>query len=460
MSIAEIPLIGGLLTTLLPFLVVLGVVVTIHELGHYWVARWCGIHSEIFSFGFMADTFGEIYGWTDSRGTRWRIAPIPLGGYVKFKGDVDAASAQGDAEAVAALTPEERRATLQGAPLWARSATVAAGPIANFVLSVIIFALVSMVQGKPSEEPVIASVTANGQAAGGGLQAGDRILSVDGAPVETFSGFLSVMSQDEATPKSVVIQRDDAQVTLSFSFARLARVGAVTPNSAAERACLAPGDVILAVGDRPIGNFVDLQQAVSGADAETLAFRVQRGGDVVEVEVTPAIEEYQHPETGRFEQRRMIGVVSDFNIGMTPELRSVGPIEAVGDGFRGVVAVVSNTFNYLGAWISGATDGRSLGGPIGIAQASGQSAGLGFVTFLTFIAIVSTAIGLMNLFPIPVLDGGHLVFYGIEAATGRPVGERWMELSINLGLSLILLLMLFATYNDVARWASGATASC
>ncbi|MEO1329595.1 MAG: RIP metalloprotease RseP [Pseudomonadota bacterium] len=443
-----------LVTTIVPFLLVLGIVIFVHEYGHYIVGRWSGIHAEEFALGFG----GEIVGWVDKRGTRWKICWLPLGGYVRFKGDADAAS-KPDPSAVEGMSAAERRSTLPGAPLWARAATVAAGPMANFLLSILVFAMIALALGRASDQPVLAEVRADGQAAGAGLQVGDRIVSVDGEPVESFSGFLQKMFAREGEPLPVSIVRDGDQTTLPVAFSRPARIATVQPDTAAY-GCLAPGDVIARIDGEPITSFIDLQKAVETSEGRDLQFTVLRGPEQIEMSLAPRPTERLDPETNTISFPLMLGVSASFNLGIEPPRESVGPIEAVGLGAGSLWRVVSSTFSYLGSWASGAADGSAIGGPLGIARASGYSAEAGFLTFIGFIATVSTAIGLINLFPIPILDGGHLVFYGIEAVRGKPLSERWVELGMKVGLGLILVLLVFATYNDVARILTGWEPSC
>lgn len=444
-----------LISVVLPFLLVLGIVVFIHEYGHYIVGRWCGIHAEEFSLGFGP----EVFGWNDRHGTRWKLSWVPLGGYVRFRGDADAASTP-DADAARALSDEERRATLNGAPLWARSATVAAGPAANFILTILIFAGIALALGRPSDDPVIAMVEPAGQAAGAGLQAGDRLLSIDGAPVDSFSGFIGAMLAEEGRPRTVAIERGGDEIALDFALTRPPVIEAVAPDGAAARACLAPGDVILAIDDQPIASFSDLQAAVRASDEETATFKIQRGPELLDVALAPERTEYIDPVTGAVEQRVMIGVIGRDTLGLEPSNQSVGPIEAVEMGVAGLGRIVFSTLGYLNAWITGAADGSAIGGPIGIARASGQTAEAGLLTFIAFVGTVSAAIGFINLFPIPMLDGGHLVFYALEGIRGRPLSERWVEACFKVGLAAILTLVVFATYNDVAKVVVGATASC
>lgn len=463
-AILEIPVLGPTLSVVVPFVIVLSIVIFVHEYGHYIVGRWCGIEADEFSLGFG----GEVLGWTDRRGTRWRISWLPLGGYVKFKGDADVASGP-DPAAVSEMPPEERRHTLQGAPIWARMLTVSAGPGANFLLSIVVFALLTLAVGRSTDAPVLARVDPAGQAAGAGLREGDRILSVDGAPVETLSAFVQEMFEREGESLLVEIERDGATQTLPVSFVRAPQVSGFAPDSPAQAAGLEPGDVIHMIDGETLTSFMDLKRIVEGSSG-CLDVTVERNGKILPLQIEPRVVERLDPETGALIRTPMIGVMGDPRIGMTAPLRPAGIGEALEIGVTSTWGIVSGTFTYLGAIFEGAADGSSLGGPIGIARASGQQAEAGVIEFIAFIATVSTAIGLINLFPIPILDGGHLVFYAIEAVRGRPLGERWVDAGMKIGLAAILLLLIFATSNDIARvdivswfrawWSDAAPAGC
>lgn len=453
--ILSLPVIGTLLTVIAPFILVLGIVIFVHEYGHYYVGRLGGIHPEAFSIGFGP----EIFGWTDTRGTRWKVCWIPLGGYVRFKGDADAAS-RPDAGALDGMDAAERRTTLQGAPLGARAAMVLAGPMANFLLTIVLMTGLALVAGRASEAPVIGDVTPTGQAYGAGLRAGDVILSVDGAPIETFSAFQAAMLAEEGAPRRVEIQRGDAVEMLDMSFSRPTRVRAVSPGSPAEAACLKPNDVIQKIDGRTIASFSDLQSAVTASDGAPLAVTVQRGSELKELVITPRVIEQPDPVTGDVTRRLMIGVSADVNLGWEAERRAVGVGEALLIGLEAPLRVARATFGYLGAIFAGRSDGSSLGGPIGIADASGRAADAGFIQFVAFIATISTAIGLINLFPIPILDGGHLTLYAVEAVRGRPLSDKTVEAVMTVGLVAILALMVFVTSNDVSRLAPALIANC
>jgi regulator of sigma E protease len=362
-----------ILSYLLPFLFVLTVVVFIHELGHFLVARWCGVAVKVFSIGFGP----EIFGFYDRHGTRWRVSWIPLGGYVKFIDDENVASAAGR-KAFEALPEEERKRSFQGKSLAQRAAIVAAGPIANFILAIIIFAAIFSVFG-------------------------ERITA--------------------------------------------AKVDAVAPGSAAERAGFEPGDRIVSIDGSEIGSFSDMQRIVATSPDRKLHFVVDRGGANVELTATPERKEI----TDRFGNTMRIGLLG-IQRSASPDdwtLERHDPATALVMGVKESYFVVSRSLAYLYDVVTGREDADQLGGPLRIAQVSGQVATAGFVALLNLAAIISVSIGLINLFPIPMLDGGHLLFYGIEAIRGRPLSESTQEIGFRIGLAFVLMLMIFATWNDL-----------
>jgi len=374
---------GGVLAYLVPFLYVLTLVVFFHELGHFLVARRCGVRVLVFSIGFGP----ELFGFNDRHGTRWKLSAIPLGGYVKFFGDENAASVP-DQAALAAMSEEERRHSFIHQPVARRAAIVVAGPLANFLLAIAIFAALFMIFGKPSTSP---------------------------------------------------------------------RVDAVQPGSAAEAAGFKPGDMVLTIDGRPIESFPDMQQVVSTSAGETLTFEVDRGGLKVTLKATPTLRESKD----RFGNVHRIGVLG-ITRSPSPDdthFQPVGPLKAVELGVQRTWFVVDRTLSYIGGVISGREAADQLGGPIRIAQVSGQVASEGLPSLFSLAAVLSVSIGLLNLFPVPLLDGGHLLFYGIEAVRGKPLSERAQEVGFRIGLAIVVMLMIFATYNDLLHLAAQWTAS-
>jgi regulator of sigma E protease len=360
---------------IIPFLFVLTIIVFVHELGHFLVARLCGIRVLVFSIGFGP----ELIGFNDRHGTRWKISAIPLGGYVKFFGDENAASVP-DANAIAAMNPDERKVSFFHKSVGARAAVVAAGPIANFLLAIAIFATIFTIHGK----------------------------------------------QETA-----------------------ARVDQVYADSAAAVAGFQPGDLVLSINGRAIESFRDMQEIVSLNADEPLDFVVERGGTTVKLRATPRLTE-EKDIFGNVYRIGRLGLTQT-NTPQDIKIRKFGPIEAIGEAGKQTWFVVDQTFTYLGKLIVGRASTQELGGPLRIAQMSGQAASLGFTFLMNWAGLISVSIGLLNLFPIPLLDGGHLLFYAIEAVRGRPLSERVQEVGFRIGFAIIVMLMIFTVWNDVSH---------
>lgn len=358
-----------------PFLVALTVIVFIHELGHFLVARWCGVDVESFSIGFGR----EIYGWHDRNGTRWKLAWIPLGGYVKFRGDANAASLP-SAEALAQARNDP--GNFHGKAVWQRAAVVAAGPIANFLLAIAIFAALFMAVGVPVIEP---------------------------------------------------------------------RVDEVLQGSAADRAGIRKGDVIVSIDGSPIPDFSALQEAVMTRAGEELTVVIDRNGEMLSLPIVPDL----HEESDNFGGKIRIGLLGVRNNPDGPvRYEALGPLAAAERAVERTWFIVDTTFRYLGKLLAGRESADQLGGPISIAKAAGDAASLGLFQFVSVVAFLSVSIGLLNLFPIPMLDGGHLVYYAVEAVRGKPLGENAQEWGFRIGFSLVIMLMVVGTWNDLVRVAT------
>jgi regulator of sigma E protease len=365
----------GALGYLIPFLFVLTTVVFVHELGHFLVARWCGVRVKAFSIGFGP----ELLGFDDRHGTRWKLSAIPLGGYVRFFGDEDAASTP-DRTALDALTEEERSTTFFGKSVWQRAAIVAAGPIANFILAIAIFAAIFTLYGREVTTARVDQVVAGSVAEKAGFRPGDLIRTIDGSRIETFNDLQRIVSTSADRPLTIVVERDGAPVTLE-----------ATPERRE-------------VTDR-FGNIHRIGQLGLSRDTS--------GGNVT-------VERYSLPE-------------------------------AIVMGAEETWMVVDRTFAYIGGLFAGRESTDELGGPIRVAQVSGQVATLGFVALVNLAAVLSVSIGLLNLFPVPMLDGGHLLFYLVEAVRGRPLSPKVQDFGFRIGLAAIVMLMLFTTFNDIWR---------
>ncbi|MGR3364226.1 MAG: RIP metalloprotease RseP [Maritimibacter harenae] len=436
-----IPSFGNVAFTLIAFVVALTIIVAIHEYGHYIIGRISGIKADVFSIG-----IGPVLAKkTDRHGTQWQIAALPVGGFVKFRGDANAASAGVDEEAMEELSPEEKRHTMHGAPLWARAATVAAGPIFNFVLSAIIFFAMAFYTGiatDPLTVEDLAPVPGLEE-----LQPGDQILSIGGQetpPLDSMAGYVETLPQE--SPVTYTVLRDGREVTLEAIHPYPPYVSSVTPQSAAADAGLQEGDLIETVNGDPVATFEQLRQIVGNGDGETLTLGVARDGEIRDVTLTPRRVDLPLPDGG-FETRWLIGVSG--GLIFDPETRSPTVGEAISTGVGQVGYIISSSISGLWHMITGAISSCNLRGPIGIAETSGAAASQGVDSFIWFIAVLSTAVGLLNLFPIPVLDGGHLVFHAYEAVAGKPPSDRAMRILLTVGLALILSIMVLGVTNDL-----------
>ncbi len=437
-----IPQFGNLLYTIAAFVVALSVIVAVHEYGHYIVGRWSGIDAEVFSIG-----FGPVL-WSrkDRRGTQWQIAALPFGGYVKFLGDASAVSDKADPETFGKLTEDQRRRTMHGAPLWARAATVAAGPVFNFILSLIVFAAVILWRGVAAEPLTVASV-ADFPAEVQELRAGDRILALADQPVGTLAElYAAADALPHAASLDWTVDRDGGRLVVHAPWPTPPLVGGVNPDSAAADAGMQAGDAILAVDGTEVGSFAMLRDVVGGSDGEPLTLTVWRGGETLDLTLTPQRRDLPLPDGG-FETRWLIGVTG--GLLFEPEAVTPGAGRAVTMAADQVVMIVRSSLSGLYHMAVGAISTCNISGPIGIAETSGTAAAQGWIAFIWFIAVLSTAVGLLNLFPIPILDGGHLVFHAWEALTGRPPSDRALNIMMTVGLALVGTLMVFALGNDI-----------
>lgn len=362
-----------LLSFIVPFLVVLTVIVFVHEMGHYLVARWNGIAIHTFSIGFGR----ELVGFNDRHGTRWRLSAIPLGGYVRFVGDMNAASAPDD-EAIANAGPELAPRLFVNKSVWQRMAVVVAGPVANIIFTLLVLYALLLGFGRYTIPPVIDSIIAGSVAERVGLQAGDRILSVDGYDVRGFADFQRLVGTAPERQVTIAYERDGTE------------------------------SVVTAV-----------PEASTTTDRFGNSQRIGRLG----VSKNAVLADY--------------------------ELYRPNPIEAVGMTFEEVRFIIDRTVAFLGDFFVGRGDLEQLGGPVKVAKVSGQVASLGIVALINLMALLSLNIGIFNLLPIPMLDGGHLAYYLIEAVRGRPLSRRVQEIGFRFGLAIVFTLMIFTLVNDL-----------
>ena len=351
------------------FLFVLTVLVYVHEWGHYWVARKNGVRVEVFSIGFGP----EVYGWTNEAGTRWKISAIPLGGYVKMLGQSDLPS---DEEGEQPLSEEEQAVSFQNKTLAQRAAIVVAGPLANFIFAIVLFAGLIMTVGTPRHYAGVGNILPDSAAAEARLEVGDRIIDIDGQEVVWFSDLVRIVSANPGVPLKITVLRGKEELTLP-----------ATPK---------------------------------------VQKRTDKDGNPVEIGLLGVRFD---PEQAEYERQN--------------------PLQAVWLGARQTFALTTNILSYLGEMIVGDRSAEELGGPLKIAKLSGQMAQGGLDNLIFFMAALSVNLGLINLFPIPLLDGGHLLFMAAEAIRGRPLDERTQEYGFRFGLILVLILMVVATWNDL-----------
>lgn len=432
------PVFGNLAFTLVAFVLALSVIVAIHEYGHYIVGRWCGIKAEVFSVGMGPVIFSR----QDRHGTAWQIAALPIGGYVRFLGDSNAASV-GDAGAGPGIDP---RQTMAGAPLWARSATVAAGPVFNFIFAIAIFAGTIMGEGRAVTPLTFGELRPFPAGGVNELRPGDQMVSVAGHPFDDPA--LSADLRDLIPLTETLtyqIRRDGRLMSVVGPYYFPPAVTSVAPRSAADDAGLRIDDVITAIDGQPIFAFPQLQDAVEAAAGQSLRLSIWRDGTMFERVIAPRRVDVPLPEGG-FETRWLMGVTG--TIFFTPAVENVAPWTAISMGADALWRTMTTSLSALKHVILGQISTCNFSGPVGIAKTSGSMAEQGAQSFIWFIGALSAAVGLINLFPIPVLDGGHLVFYGYEAITRRKPSERAMQVFLFLGLSLILSLMIFTILND------------
>ena len=434
-----LPQFGNAAFTLVAFVVALSIIVAIHEYGHYIVGRWTGIKAEVFSLGFGPVLFAR----TDRHGTRWQVAALPFGGYVKFLGDANAASMGG---AEAGVPAPERRHTMLGAPLWARVLTVAAGPIANFLLTILLFMGLGLFQGQAVDPLTVATLAPLPDRYVQDLRAGDEILAIDGQAVAVDT--MGEVSDDLPSAPSLDydIRRDGEEMTVQGPHPFPPIVASVSPNSAAWDVGLRPDDVVLSIDGQEVWAFDDLVDIVMEANGRPLGMMIWRDGQELEFTVVPRRTDLPLPEGG-FETRWLVGL--SVGSSFVPETEAPGLAETIGGAFRGLWFIITTTISGIGHMITGDISTCNLSGPVGIATTSGAAASQGVTTFIGMVAGLSAAVGLMNLFPIPILDGGHLVFHAWEGLTGRPPGDRALRVLMAAGMSLLLTLMVWAVANDL-----------
>lgn len=440
LMLSFLPELGGLVQTILAFLLVIVVIVSVHEYGHFIVGRWCGIHAEVFSIGMGRPWFK----YRDRRGTIWQFSPILIGGYVRFAGDADPASAQAD-RGFDTLTPEQKRRTMHGAPAWARAATLIAGPAFNFVLSIVIFAGIVFAEGTMKEPFTVGEVRST--PFGNGLAPGDEFVSIEGVPYDSEQSLSDFFDLLPVKPElSYEVVRDGKVITVDGPYPVPAIANSLVPRAAAYRAGMQVGDIITEINGTPIIAFSDLKDHVEASGGAPLVMKVWRDGAMIDVTLKPKETDEPLPEGG-YQRPMRIGIVGAEVI--VPQSENVGVFTSLWAGVRSLWRVIASSLSGLYHMAVGTISSCNLNGAIGIAEASGAMAAQGSQNFLWFVGVLSAAIGVFNLLPVPVLDGGQLTLIGIEVLTGRTPGERMRNAMIKASFLLVAAVMIFALANDI-----------
>jgi regulator of sigma E protease len=445
-------------TTIVSFVVVIGILILIHELGHFFVARWTGVGVERFSIG-----FGPVLLRWRGKETEYVLSAIPMGGYVKMVGE------ENPLEGGGGPVHDPRRA-FSLKPLWARFLIVFAGPGMNFVLAAVIFAIVLATLGRPVWPAVVGKVTEGSPAATAGLRTGDTVVAVNGQPLAYWEGLERAIAASSGRPLQLRVRRDGAERTLTVT-PRLRtvpdpifrepretwdigagpqlspQISSVSPGSPAERAGLKPGDVVAAVAGQPVYTPEDLVEAIRSRPGQAFPITVERDGRTQTLSVVPEAVKEKGPDG----QEREVGRIQAGIATKAVRFEPYGPLQAVAQG--GVKTWDMTVLTVRGLWklVSRQIDSSNIGGPIQIATEAGRQARDGVASLALFTAIISVNLAVLNLLPVPMLDGGHLLFFLIEAVLGRPLSLRKREVAQQVGFVLLMLLMVYALYNDLVR---------
>lgn len=448
---------GSVLWNIAAFVVALGILVAVHEFGHFWVARRCGVRVERFSIGFGRALWRRL----GKDGTEYVVAMIPLGGYVKMlDGRVDE------------LKPGDEQYAFNHKPVWARMAIVAAGPFANFLFALFAFWLMFMI-GVPAVKPVVGEVRPASIAAEARLEPGMEIVGVNGEDARDWEAVTYALIEQIGEPKltlSLQQKGTDYAVTRELNLEGwrfdpdqespvtslgiiplgaqvLPEVATVVAQGAAERAGLRVGDQLLALDGQPVTEWQGFAEAVRKAPGHPLSLEVSRNGEPLSLTLVPDTRKVNDVDTGYVGiAPKVVPLPDEYRI-----LLQYGPLQSLWHGLLKTWDLIGLTFNMLGKLIGGIVSLDNLSGPISIAKGAGSSADYGLVYFLGFLALISVNLGIINLFPLPVLDGGHLLYFLIEAVRGRPVSERVQEIGFKIGAAILVALMGIALFNDFAR---------
>ncbi len=453
----------SLLFTLAAFALALGILIVVHELGHYWVARWCGVKVLRFSIGFGKPLAARKLG---RDGTEWVLAAFPLGGYVKMLDE-----REGE------VAPHELPRAFNRQSVWRRILIVAAGPVANFLLAIALYWLL-FISGVPGVKPVLGQPTSGSPAAVAGFQPGELMTSIDGEAVVTWQDTRWLLLKRVVSKQGIKIETRNDRGEIHFRTLETSSLtaddldgdfleklglthfrpllkpvaGKLVAGGAGEKAGMQVGDVVVAVNGETIERWEDLVQWVRDHPERALDFEIQRGDQLLRLPVTPSAANEQGKVVGKIGAAPQV----DAELGkkLLTEVR-YPPFQALGAALHKTWDTSVFSLNMLGRMVVGQVSFKNISGPITIADYAGQSAQMGWLPYLSFLALISISLGVLNLLPIPLLDGGHLMYYMAEILKGSPVSERAMEIGQQVGMALLMVLMAFAFYNDINRLLSG-----
>ncbi len=462
----------------LGFLFVITLVVFVHELGHFMAGRLFNVRIDSFSIGFGR----SIAGFTDRHGTNWKIGWMPLGGYVKFWGD-EGVSSTPDHEKLDAVTAEQRAQSFHHKPLYQKAIISVAGPVANFILAIFILACTALIYGDELDAPRIGGIKPGFPAEAAGLKVGDLVLEIDGTKIDDFNSIVQIVTVSNARPLDFLIERSREKHHIIVTPRMIAKpdsfgdrimdpgiginpvypgeIKRVADGSPAAKAGLRTGDIIWTSNGRPLRSLKTFAEEIAGANGRAIELGVSRqkanakeawDREPLNLKLTPQGVATPGSDTDRFV---LVTTGIEVAVAGAPESKirvTFGLFDAVSRAVGVTEFIVVKTIYFIGQLLTGTGDYHQLSGPVGIASVSGKVAvQFGIMPLINLAALLSVSIGLLNLFPIPMLDGGHILYYGIEAVRGRPLGERAQELGFRIGLAFVVSLLLFATWNDLTK---------
>ena len=438
----------GLTEFILPFLIVLSILVFVHEWGHYIVARMCGVRVETFSIGFGK----EIFGYTDKGGTRWKFSLIPLGGYVQMFGDTDPSSASSKAELTDGdkkrpMTAKEKQVAFFSQPVWQRAAVVAAGPAINFIFAIVLLVGLYSYMGKPVNPPIAAAVIVDGAGHKAGIQPRDRIVAIDGNAIEGFADIQRQVAISLDRPLDLTILRGDKEISLT-----------VTPErqSLEDRFGFTSSRGMIGIMGTEKAIDASSIQSINGRDITAMSDKKKQRqiNSIVNKNATiglPGSEGVQLVNVNILRSEMNDSLQLFLTDTSDKEMVQYGPVAAVGAAVKETWFIVTGTLEAIGQIFTGTRSATELGGIVRIGAIAGNAAQNGLIALITFTALLSINLGLINLFPIPLLDGGHLVFYAYEAVFKKPMPEKVMDYALKFGMVFLIGLMAFANLNDIVQ---------